>query len=271
MEKQQLAKFSEWLQSHNSLPDKVSLEDYGEDTASLIQRYGVLLEYEYMQELMPRGMYVLPSFDCIFTWQGVVFVQQGLYKGGVFKFQLKLPDDYPARGPELRFISEVFHPMVDVKTGRLDLGSLFPDWRPGRDFAAYLLPHVHRAFLRREYFASSSSRPPLNEEARHLYLSDPAAFAERARACASSSLQRVYENQLAAPGLSAMHFASGPAEAHEAIVEQFKASSDQSLPVEERKRVFVDWFCECYVDACPSASGLGTSEGGKVDGYSECR
>eukprot|EP00930_Biecheleria_cincta_P037781 TRINITY_DN25963_c0_g1_i1.p1 TRINITY_DN25963_c0_g1~~TRINITY_DN25963_c0_g1_i1.p1 ORF type:complete len:273 (-),score=68.64 TRINITY_DN25963_c0_g1_i1:61-846(-) len=251
MEKQQLAKYSEWLQSHSSLPDKASLEDYGEDTASLIQQYGVLLEYETMQDLMPRGMYVLPSFDSIFTWQGVVFVQQGLYKGGVFKFQLQLPEDYPARGPELRFVSEVFHPMVDAKTGRLDLVSLFPEWRPGRDFAAYVLPHVHRVFLRREYFASSSSRPSLNEEAKQLYLSDPATFAERARACASSSLQRVHEEDFRPSGSSALQFArSGPDEAHEAIIEQFKATSDQSLPVEERKKIFVDWFCDRYVNTC---------------------
>ena len=39
---------------------------------------------------------------------------------------------------------------VDPKTGQVELASLFPEWRPGRDFATFALPHLHRAFLRRE-------------------------------------------------------------------------------------------------------------------------
>ncbi|CAE8727432.1 unnamed protein product, partial [Polarella glacialis] len=82
---------------------------------------------------------------------------------------------------------------VDPGSGRMDLTALFPEWRAGRDFAAFALPHIQRAFLRREYF-SSSSRPAQNPEAQELFLKDPAAFADRARACASTTLHKVYEN-----------------------------------------------------------------------------
>eukprot|EP00434_Breviolum_minutum_P008104 symbB.v1.2.007145.t1/scaffold435.1/size205859/20 len=186
-------------------------------------------------------MYVLPCFDSVLTWQGALFVRQGLYKGGVFKFRLVLPEEYPDQGPDLYFTSDVFHPMVDPKTGQVELVSLFPEWRPGRDFAAFALPHLHRAFLRREYFASSA-RPALNPEARQLFLSDPAAFAERARLCANNSLQHVFDNP---PG-SSLQFTKGPAEAHDAIVEHLK--SDPSASLEERKTAFIDWFCDHYAN-----------------------
>eukprot|EP00439_Symbiodinium_sp_Y106_P059131 s2917_g8.t1 len=190
-------------------------------------------------DLLPSGMYVLPCFDYVLTWQGALFIKQGLYKGAVFKFRLVLPEEYPDQGPDLFFTSDVFHPMVDPKTGQVELGSLFPEWRPGRDFAAFALPHLHRAFLRREYF-SSNARPALNQEAKQLFISDPAQFAERAKACANKSLLHVYDN---ASG-SSLQFTKGPAEAHDAILEHLKA--DPSASIEERKTAFVDWFCDHY-------------------------
>ncbi|CAJ1340525.1 unnamed protein product [Effrenium voratum] len=247
----QLKKFNTWLKEHSKQEpvrsdpkgkeeDPFLLEeDQDEEIGGLLQQYGVLLEYERMQDLLPSGMYVLPCFDSVLTWQGALFVRQGLYKGAVFKFRLVLPEEYPDQGPDLYFTSDVFHPMVDPKTGQVELGSLFPEWRPGRDFAAFALPHLHRAFLRREYFASSS-RPALNPEARQLFISDPTAFAERARSCAKTSLLHVYDN---ASG-SALQFTKGPMEAHDTIIEHLKADTSSSL--EERKTAFIDWFCDHY-------------------------
>mmetsp|Transcript_48205 Transcript_48205/g.105162 ORF Transcript_48205/g.105162 Transcript_48205/m.105162 type:complete len:339 (-) Transcript_48205:33-1049(-) len=248
----QLKKFNQWLKEHSNKQDVASErkqqdedpflleeEEHEEEIGNLLQQYGILLEYERMQDLLPSGMYVLPCFDSVLTWQGALFVRQGLYKGAVFKFRLVLPEEYPDQGPDLYFTSDVFHPMVDPKTGQVELVSLFPEWRPGRDFAAFALPHLHRAFLRREYFASSA-RPALNPEARQLFLSDPAAFAERARECANNSLFHVFDN----PSGSTLQFTKGPTEAHDTIVEHLKA--DPSASLEERKTAFVDWFCDHY-------------------------
>mmetsp|Transcript_43347 Transcript_43347/g.101224 ORF Transcript_43347/g.101224 Transcript_43347/m.101224 type:complete len:308 (-) Transcript_43347:116-1039(-) len=249
----QLKRFNQWLKDHSAKQEDDSAdirgkdddpiigaeeEEQEEEIGNLLQQYGILLEYERMQDLLPSGMYVLPCFDSVLTWQGVLFIRQGLYKGGVFKFRLVLPEEYPDQGPDLYFTSEVFHPMVDPKTGQVELGSLFPEWRPGRDFAAFALPHLHRAFLRREYFASG--RPALNQEAKQLFVSDPAAFAERAKACASKSLLHVYDNTSG----SSLQFTKGPGEAHDTILEHLKADAASSL--EERKNSFIEWFCDHY-------------------------
>lgn len=248
----QLKRFNQWLKEHSAKesspaekkeeeddPIPLQEEEQDDEIGNLLQQYGVLLEYERTQDLLPSGMYVLPCFDYVLTWQGALFIKQGLYKGAVFKFRLVLPEEYPDQGPDLFFTSDVFHPMVDPKTGQVELGSLFPEWRPGRDFAAFALPHLHRAFLRREYF-SSNARPALNQEAKQLFISDPAQFAERAKACANKSLLHVYDN---ASG-SSLQFTKGPAEAHDAILEHLKA--DPSASIEERKTAFVDWFCDHY-------------------------
>jgi len=246
---EQLNRFARWLGAAEDEEGAVdedpflleeSEEAREQQIESLLQRFSVLLEYERLQDLVPSGIYVMPSLDSVLTWHGVLFARQGLYRGGVFKFQLLLPDDYPESAPELRFISEVFHPMVEPDTGRVDLGAFFPEWRAGRDYASFALPHLHRALLRREYFAGSA-RAPLNPEARELFIEDPASFAERAAECARASVRRAYDN---VPG-SPLHFSTGPTEAHKQILEQLHVV-DNSFSLEDRTAMFVEWFCEHY-------------------------
>jgi hypothetical protein len=150
-----------------------------------------------------------------------------------------LPDDYPEAPPELRFLSEVYHPIVEPGTGKVDLGAVFPKWTPGRDYASFVLPHLHKALLRREYFAGSA-RQPLNPEARDLFLADPAAFAERAAECASASISKAQDPE---PKFS-MQF-KGPTEAHDEILHALR-DIDPAYSVEDQKAMFVDWFLDTY-------------------------
>merc|ERR1719215_175928 len=55
------------------------------------------------------------------------------------------------------------------------------------------------------------------------------------------SLQNVHQN---APGCS-LHFSKGPVKAHREILESFRAV-DASYALEDRKAMFVDWFCSHY-------------------------
>lgn len=205
---------------------------------ALLQRFAILLEFERLQDLVPSGIYVMPSFENLLLWHGSIFVRQGLYKGAVFKFTLELPENYPQAGPVVFFKSEIFHPMVDPRDGRVDLDSVFPDWRPGRDYACFALPHLHRMMLKREYLVGGKTA--MNIEAAELFHKDPGAFAEKAAAHAAQSLLKVYDNSHG----SSIQFTKGPAEAHEKILEQFNLNSD--VGPEERTSKFVDWFCDFY-------------------------
>ena len=61
-------------------------------------------------------------------WKGVYFVKQGIYQDAVLKFVVKIPPNYPQTMPEVRFQSEVYHPLVDKHTGKLKLEKDFGDW-----------------------------------------------------------------------------------------------------------------------------------------------
>mmetsp|Transcript_45374 Transcript_45374/g.145563 ORF Transcript_45374/g.145563 Transcript_45374/m.145563 type:complete len:275 (-) Transcript_45374:17-841(-) len=243
----QLGKLASWMSSDktnfredDSPPPLEPGGDADKQVAESLQQFSILLEYERLQEIIPSGMYVVPSFDSPLTWHGILFVRQGFYKGGAFKFLVQLPEDYPDTPPQLCFISEVYHPMVDPQSGRVDTSGVFPEWRPVRDYASFMLPFLHRAMLRREYL-SGNARPPLNTEARDFFLEDPAAFAAKAAECAQQSLTNVYQNTKG----SSLQFTKGPVEAHEKILESLRAT-DSSYALEDRKAMFVDWFCNHY-------------------------
>mmetsp|Transcript_42858 Transcript_42858/g.121265 ORF Transcript_42858/g.121265 Transcript_42858/m.121265 type:complete len:273 (+) Transcript_42858:84-902(+) len=232
----------------------------------LLQEFAVLFEYERLQEIVPQGLYIVPELDSVLTWHGVLFVRQGLYRGGVFKFILQLCDEYPEQAslPELFLISDVYHPLVEAHTGRVDVAALVPNWNEARDYASFVLPRLHRAFLFPDC-PMAAARPPLNPAAHKLLLGDPAAFAGRASECASRSVRDACENH---PDFS-LRFDEGPADAHDRILGDF-CKIDPSYSFEDRKTLFVNRFCEYYADA-GSAGGKGATPSfdasfGKSDG-----
>jgi ubiquitin-protein ligase len=51
----------------------------------------------------------------------VIFIREGYYREGIFKFEISIPQNYPSKPPEIKFTSKVFHPLIDLTTGRLDI------------------------------------------------------------------------------------------------------------------------------------------------------
>ncbi|KAH3762998.1 hypothetical protein Pelo_5135 [Pelomyxa schiedti] len=84
-------------------------------------------EYIVCQSQVPAGVYILPSFDApIDKWCGVMFLRQGqFYRGGIFKFWISFPDNFPESPPQIQFISKVHHPHVHPDTGVVDFGTEF--------------------------------------------------------------------------------------------------------------------------------------------------
>ncbi|CAK0809534.1 unnamed protein product, partial [Prorocentrum cordatum] len=213
-----------------------------------LDHFQLLLEYERLKEIQPPGMYVLPSFDSVYSWHGTMFVRQGFYRGGVFKFKLEIPENYPDRAPDLFFTSEVFHPIVEPSTGRVDLGVLWPDWpewEVRREFASFALPFLHKIMLREEYFVQRE-RPALNQEALGLFASDRPAFVERARLCANLTAGKTYVNTN-----FSLQFTRGPEEAHDEILQMLKPIGNGE-DLEDRKARFFSWFSGQYSQMRPA-------------------
>jgi len=70
----------------------------------------------------------------IFRWEVMIIgPPDTLYEGGFFKCHLLFPKDYPLKPPELRILTEIWHPNID-KNGKVCISILH---EPGDDRYGY--------------------------------------------------------------------------------------------------------------------------------------
>lgn len=85
-------------------------------------------------------MYIVPDLDNIRRWHGAIFLRRGPYHRGIFKFIVEFPESFPEMPPSIRFSSCMFHPLISVETGSVDL-SAFKNWQPS-DHAINILNYL---------------------------------------------------------------------------------------------------------------------------------
>ena len=123
-----------------------------------------------------------PSSCATAVWDGVIFVRQGIYQGGIFRFKIHIPDEYPCDvSPKVYFDSVVYHPQVDALTGEVNVNKYFPKWYPERS----RLWHVVKVID--EMFTSADLAEPLHAAAAELYTADQPAFETRVAECIALS------------------------------------------------------------------------------------
>ena len=60
----------------------------------------------------PTSNFGRPREDADLVWEGTMFVDQGAYSPGVFKFRIFLPREFPsAELPVVTFVTKIFHPV----------------------------------------------------------------------------------------------------------------------------------------------------------------
>ncbi|XP_020608666.1 ubiquitin-conjugating enzyme E2-17 kDa-like isoform X1 [Orbicella faveolata] len=91
-------------------------------------------ELKQLQSLKPHGIKVTLPSDSLQVWEAVVpGSEESLYKGGRFKVQVYLPENYPLGPPTVRFLSPIYHLNVCPATGHVCLGFLSEEtWLPTR-------------------------------------------------------------------------------------------------------------------------------------------
>ncbi|KAI8338248.1 ubiquitin-conjugating enzyme/RWD-like protein [Chlamydoabsidia padenii] len=138
----------------------------------------------------PLGIYLMPCADTLNVWYGVLFLHQGLYSSGVFKFRLVIPEDYPLACPSVTFMTDVFHPLIDSQ-GNLALQPGFPNWRPYQDYLIHLIRYIKHVF-HRSFLGSLTEHVCFNKEAYRLYRQDKIVFRKMAQQCAQLSITEFY-------------------------------------------------------------------------------
>ena len=59
-----------------------------------------------------NGIYILPKATNAREWTGCVFVRKGIYQGGIFRFVMAVPPDWPTTTllPKITFDAPLFQP-----------------------------------------------------------------------------------------------------------------------------------------------------------------
>ena len=110
----------------------------------------LLIELKHLQKFCPSGIYIIPQSDNIKIWHGVIFPREGLYKDGIFKFQIQIPPEYPNSPPTVIFVSKVYHPLINKESGVLDLSKKFPKWEPIKCFLVRVIYYIQDLFYSEE-------------------------------------------------------------------------------------------------------------------------
>ncbi|XP_013117718.2 protein crossbronx [Stomoxys calcitrans] len=168
-----------------------------EDIQTTIQQeYKILAEYKMVESEKVGGVYVIPSFGNSLLWYGVIFVRQGLYEEGVFRFNISLPDTFPEDKtvPTVIFQNEMFHPLICPFTGTLDLSYAFPQWRFGEDHVWQILKYIQAIFIDpSECLRSSTTAKWQNNEAAELLTQNRAEYISKVKHCINANKEHLYD------------------------------------------------------------------------------
>ncbi|CAB3249960.1 unnamed protein product [Arctia plantaginis] len=134
----------------------------------------IMAEYRMLQTENLQGIYVIPSYENSFLWFGVIFVRSDYYEGGVFRFTLTLPENFPDEEvPVLKFTSHLYHPAVDPNTGVLNLTEVFPQWDKKQHHIWLILKYLY------SIFHNLNVKVPSNVDASVAYKSNRKLFMEK--------------------------------------------------------------------------------------------
>lgn len=179
----------------NSAPIVRGVLDLADSTQHL-KDLKLAIEFKYLMKHAPGGIYLLPEFENIRKLHGVIFIRRGLYRNGVFRFQITLPKEYNSVNthPEIVFTPPVFNPLIHPSTGVLDVScdSSMRDWRPETHFLVQALSFLKKIFYVKS-FESFSGAP--NTEAIRLLESDKDIYLQKIEECVEWSQKHILDSQ----------------------------------------------------------------------------
>lgn len=160
-----------------------------------LRDYKVTIEYKHLKQHAPGGVYVIPSFDNLRFFHGVIFLRRGLYTNGIFKFQIQLPPKYNHNNtrPRIIFSSHVYNPHVNDETGELDIESAYPHWDSHKHYLVTVLTYLKKIFYIKSF--PDHNGAVANVEARDLARSNPKAYRQKIDKCVRESKRSIYMNE----------------------------------------------------------------------------
>ena len=71
------------------------------------------------------------SESSLYRWNAIITgPKDSPYQDGQFRLSISIPQDYPLSPPTISFVTPIFHPNVNFKTGEICLDILKEQWTP---------------------------------------------------------------------------------------------------------------------------------------------
>ncbi|XP_068710602.1 protein AKTIP homolog [Montipora foliosa] len=199
--------------------------------------YTLMAEYNQLRIQRLPGVYVLPAAKSPLIWYGVIFIRMGSYQDGIFKFVMTIPENFPdGECPRFIFKPPVYHPVVNIETGELDVKRAFPKWRRNINHLFQVLLYARRIFYKIDL------KDPLNAEAARLYDNDRDAFKQNVNVSLRSCLNELHLPLADDP--HAIRFVELTPDQHDEIKNQIieNQSKPECLPTANAHKSGLSWM-----------------------------
>lgn len=204
-----------------------------EDSRRQALEYRLMLEFHMLREFSISGLFVFPQLDNLLIWHGVIFVRENEYKGGVFKFKVVIPPDYPSVPPSVIFKTPMYHPLISPTDQVLGLLPQVLNWRPRNDCIFKVLAYIKKAFYSPELWTEDGvPNPP----AAITYMEHTSVFTEHVKQCIEQSEAHLGDIDEG----STIRFPQFTAE-HQQLMEKIKFK-DAGIREADQFDTFLRWF-----------------------------
>ena len=139
-----------------------------------------------MEKYCPQDLFISLDYDSqkkqenVLLWNGQLLIKDGIYNGANLLFNILFPYNYPNKEPMVSFVDNIFHPLIDSKSNKLDVKKIFQKWTPGKNTAVQLLYKIKDIFMNPKYFFVTDS---LNPECGKLFCEDYFEFEKKVQEC----------------------------------------------------------------------------------------
>ncbi|ORY83830.1 NEDD8-conjugating enzyme UBC12 [Protomyces lactucae-debilis] len=98
-----------------------------------------------------------PNAEDLLNFEVTIIPDEGMYKGGSFRFSFHVNSNYPHEPPKVKCLQKIYHPNIDLE-GNVCLNILREDWKPVLNLNSIM---VGLQFL----FIEPNASDPLNKDA----------------------------------------------------------------------------------------------------------